>query len=162
MRMSSLFSFLGVIFSSLKMMIMIGDNGAYYIGQALKCNNSLRTLTLCGCGITGIVSLCEGLEKNTSLTDLDLNDNNICDDGIKRLSQSLASNHTLKTLQLQRCGFTEFGIKSLARMLFHNTTIATILWDENVKMTNEELMQMLKQCGLWTHSIAAILFHCTL
>ena len=139
----------------------IGNIGAHYVGQALKCKKYLVTLNLCGCGITsnGKLSLCECLEQNTSLTDLDLSSNYISDDGIKCLSQSLVSNHVLKSLIIQRCGFTVFGIRSFANMLFHNTTIATILWDGNVKMTNEELMQMLKQCGLWTHSIAATLFH---
>ena len=139
---------------------LIGHIGAYCIGQTLKSNNSLRTLNLSGCGITsdGIMSLCEGLEKNTSLTDLDLSFNEISNDGIACLSKSLASNHTLTTLRIENCQFTEHGIKSLARMLFQNTTIASILWDGNVMMSNEELKQMLEQCGLLTPSVAAVMF----
>ena len=142
----------------------IGDIGAYYIGEALKYKSSLRTLNLSQCGITldGIMLLCESLQKNRILTDLDLSGNDISDDGINYLSQSLAMNWTLITLKIKNSQFTELGIQSLASMLFQNTTIATILWDGNVKMTNQELKQMLEQCGLLTPSVAAILFCCAL
>ena len=142
--------------------LLMGDIGACYIGQALKYTNSLRTLNLSQCGITsdGIMPLCESLEMNTSLTDLDLSCNNISNDGINYLSQSLTSNHALIMLKIKNCQFTEHGIKSLARMLFQNTTIATILWDGNVMMSNEELKQMLEQCGLLTPSVAAVMLSC--
>ena len=45
-------------------------------------------------------------------------------------------------------------------MIFHNTTIATVLWDGNVKLSNEELKQLLEKCGLWTSSVANVSFGC--
>ena len=139
---------------------LLGDIGAHHIGEALKYNNTLRTLDLPCCGITlfGIMTLCEGLETNTSLTYLDLSRNNISDDGTIGLCQSLALNRTLTNLNISQCGLTVLGIESLARMLFQNTTIATILWDGNVMTSNEELKQMLEQCGLLTPSVAAVMF----
>ena len=104
------------------------------------------------------MSLGEVLESNTSLTDLNLSLNPIGDDGITCLGLSLASNHTLKTLEIEYSGFTELGVVSLATMLFHSTTIANILWDGNRKMSKEELKPRLEQCGLWTPSVAAVLF----
>ena len=120
---------------------LMGDIGAHYIGPTLMF---IRTLNLSGCGITikGLLPLCENLEKNTSLTNLYLTDNNICDDGIEHLSQSLAFNCTLTTLGIERCGFTECGIKSLAMMLFHNKTITMILWDRYVMINKESLEQI--------------------
>ena len=55
----------------------IGDEGAIAIGEALKKNNTLKSLNLCytGIGYQGTNYILDGLKKNITMKNLNLNSN---------------------------------------------------------------------------------------
>merc|ERR1712167_392475 len=74
----------------------IHDEDLQNIGEALKANNTLRSLRLEYNNITDVQSIGEGLKTNNTLTFLDLNNNNITDDsGIQSIIGVLKTNNTL-------------------------------------------------------------------
>ena len=80
----------------------------------------------------GLSILAEALRENQSLETLYLNDNQICDDGIRCLAESLSTtNQTLKTLFLQNNRISNRGIRYVAEMLRSNTTLSWLYLADN-------------------------------
>ena len=74
----------------------------------------------------GASSLAQALRENTSLTTLDLSDNNIRDSGASCLAQALRVNASLTTLNLRDNSIAEEGIHSLSQALVVNKSLATL------------------------------------
>ena len=78
------------------------DEDVSAIGDVLKTNNTLTTLTLNNNNITDVQSIGDGLKTNDTLTHLWLGGNNITDDsGIQSIIDGLKTNNTLNTLFLR-------------------------------------------------------------
>ena len=79
----------------------IRDEDLQNIGEALKANNTLTELDLDNNNITDVQSIGEGLKTNNTLRWLYLHGNNITDDsGIQSIIDGLKKNNTLKQLWL--------------------------------------------------------------
>lgn len=92
----------------------------------------ITTLTLCNATLTPLlaVQVADFLEKNTTLTHLDLSDNEeIGAHGVRCLASSLLRNRTLRRLTLAGCGLDDDAIVQWTQAwredeAFQNTTLA--------------------------------------
>lgn len=82
----------------------ITDQGASFLGESLRSNETLKILCLSNnqIGDQGIAQLAEALRHNKTLQQLDLEMNRIGDEGVIHLAEALRSNRTLKQLDLKR------------------------------------------------------------
>ena len=109
------------------------SNGRVHICTALQKNTTLKTLKFARCGLSDLVaeSLARAMEVNSSLEELNIIDNNICDNGIVDLAESLQKNTTLKVLHVGMLqystgpvtSFTDTGMLSLARNVATNKSL---------------------------------------
>ena len=108
-------------------------NDRVHICTALQKNTTLKTLKFARCGLSDLVaeSLARAMEVNSSLEELNIIDNNICDNGIVDLAESLQKNTTLKVLHVGMLrystgpvtSFTDTGMLSLARNVATNKSL---------------------------------------
>ena len=94
--------------------------------QAIRDGAKKLDLTGKRIGDVGARALAASLEKNTTLTDLGLDDNEIGDDGAKALAASLEKNTTLEVLDLDDNEIGDDGARALAASLEKNTTLMTL------------------------------------
>ncbi|KAI7790297.1 hypothetical protein IRJ41_000987, partial [Triplophysa rosa] len=83
----------------------------------------LNTLTLRDCGLTeeSCSSLASVLSSNSSVTELDMSNNNLQDSGVKKLQKGLEhTNCKLKKLRLSECSITEEGYRCLSEAVRSN------------------------------------------
>ena len=106
----------------------IGDVGARALAASLEKNTTLTDLGLddTEIGDDGAKALAASLEKNTTLEVLDLYGNNIGDDGARALAASLEKNTTLEVLDLDDNEIGDDGARALAASLEKNTTLMTL------------------------------------
>ncbi|XP_076854919.1 NACHT, LRR and PYD domains-containing protein 3-like isoform X2 [Brachyhypopomus gauderio] len=79
-----------------------------------------RKVILSGCGLTeeACESLTSVLQTENSLTELEMNNNDLKDAGVEQLCAGLKSSHCkLEILRLSRCGLTEDSCKCLTSVL---------------------------------------------
>lgn len=93
----------------------IGSSGAVHIFKALRRNCTLKELKMADqkmCSIDtsderkrdlkAIQLMCQILRSNNAITSLDVNSNNIGDDGVSLISEALKENHALTILHLEK------------------------------------------------------------
>ncbi|KAJ8322200.1 hypothetical protein KUTeg_000671, partial [Tegillarca granosa] len=96
------------------------------VGPALKTNTSLKTLRAESIGTTDVRLLMDGLQDNTSLTEIDLSRNSVSDSSIlgKGFAECLKKkNCGLVTLNLCNCEMGSSGILAFLEGLKLNTTL---------------------------------------
>ncbi|XP_073699644.1 uncharacterized protein [Garra rufa] len=102
----------------------LGDTRVNQIAALLQDKHcKLNTLILCSCSLTeeSCSALATVLKSKSSLTELDMSDNNLRDSGVKKLQNGLENtNCTLQKLRLSNCSITEEGYKALASALRSN------------------------------------------
>lgn len=89
----------------------IGNEGAEALANVLALgDSSIRVLDLEGCGVghDGVVALSNALAQDTSLSELTLSNNLVCDEGAAALADMLTQNSSLETLLL---GNSEVGLR---------------------------------------------------
>jgi Ran GTPase-activating protein (RanGAP) involved in mRNA processing and transport len=94
-----------------------GDAGVFAIATAVAPNKSLHRLSLarCGFGKMGLTSIAAGcIALNDTLQVLDLQENQIGDDGAIEIAHALQMNSSLVTIGLHKCGIGDRGASSLA------------------------------------------------
>ncbi|XP_067237098.1 protein NLRC5-like isoform X2 [Chanodichthys erythropterus] len=100
------------------------DSGVKQICDGLKnpvCELKILKLSKCDLTAESCSALASVLSSDSSsLNDLDLNDNNLKDSGVKLLSDGLKENCKLEKLRLSDCSITEEGYKALASALRSN------------------------------------------
>ncbi|KAI8339419.1 hypothetical protein BC941DRAFT_420440 [Chlamydoabsidia padenii] len=103
--------------------------GVQYIAQALRRNQSLRSLSMVDCKLDAecCVSVAESLKYNQSLEMLNISSNPLCTgqqlEGINSLKQSLYCNHSLSDLALAGTGIGSEGAVALAEFLPENNSL---------------------------------------
>ncbi|KAI9312667.1 hypothetical protein BX666DRAFT_2030979 [Dichotomocladium elegans] len=102
--------------------------GIQYIGQALRRNHCLKTLSMRDCKLDakGCVFIGEALKYNQFLETLDLSTNalnNTNIEGILSIKQALYTNTSLKDLSLSDIGLTSEGAIALAECLPENQVL---------------------------------------
>ena len=107
---------------------VIDDAAAAVLAAVLEANTTLTNLDLQGnnIGPTGAESLATALKTNTTLTHLDLSGNNIAPGGAVSLATALKTNTTLTNLDLQGNNIGPGGAVSLAAALKTNTTLTKL------------------------------------
>ncbi|KAL0205983.1 hypothetical protein P9112_001290 [Eukaryota sp. TZLM1-RC] len=105
----------------------------FALARALESNSSLTTLDLHNNQITdeGAGALARALESNCTLTTLHLENNKIADEGASALARALESNCTLTTLHLEDNKIADEGASALARALESNSTLTTLYLEYN-------------------------------
>jgi len=111
------------------------DDIATHIFRCLARNSTVQLLKLTGhggfmnynfmpnIGDVEVSELCKALGHNSTLTALDLSNNNITDKGASDLSRLLAHNTCIKKLKLNSNFITLSGLVSLAQGLANNSTL---------------------------------------
>ncbi|XP_056599068.1 NACHT, LRR and PYD domains-containing protein 12-like isoform X2 [Triplophysa dalaica] len=138
------------------------DSGVKLLSDGLKNTNcKLKTLNVCYLTEKSCSSLASVLRSNSSsLTELNLSENNLKDSGVKLLSDGLKNtNCKLKTLNLSYCNLTEESCSSLASVLRSNSSSLTELnlshnklKDSGVKLLSDGLKN--KNCKLKTLNLS--------
>ncbi|XP_067218384.1 NLR family CARD domain-containing protein 3-like isoform X3 [Chanodichthys erythropterus] len=102
----------------------LGDTGVNQIAALLQDKHcQLNTLTLNDCNLTdkSCSALAAVLGSDNNLKDLNMNNNNLQDSGVKLLCTGLKNlNCKLEILRLSKCSVTEQGYKALASALRSN------------------------------------------
>uniref|UniRef100_A0A3B4Z357 Leucine rich repeat containing 45 n=1 Tax=Stegastes partitus TaxID=144197 RepID=A0A3B4Z357_9TELE len=106
------------------------STGAEMLGKLLAHNKTLRRLVLewnaLGVWDEAFSLFCDGLASNTSLTQLDLRNNQINHHGASELALALKCNHTLEVLDLRWNNIGLLGGRSLLDALQKNKSIVQL------------------------------------
>ena len=105
------------------------------LAEAVKVNTTLTQLDLRdnNIGDAGATSLAEAMKVNTTLTQLVLRQNNIGDAGAASLAEAMKVNTTLTQLDLLGNNIGDAGATSLAEAMKVNTTLTQlVLWQNSI------------------------------
>ena len=107
---------------------VIDDAAAAVLAAVLEANTTLTNLDLQGnnIGPAGAESLATALKTNTTLTNLDFSGNNLGPAGAESLATALKTNTALTNLNLSRNFLYLDGAESLATALKTNTTLTNL------------------------------------
>jgi Ran GTPase-activating protein (RanGAP) involved in mRNA processing and transport len=112
----------------------IGNVGAAALAEALKRNQTLRTLDISknGIGSAGAAALADALKMNTTLTTLDISSNyEIGDAGAAALAEALTHNTSLTELWISNNNIGLEGATALSEALKYNTGLKTLFINFN-------------------------------
>ncbi|XP_072133413.1 uncharacterized protein [Mobula birostris] len=108
----------------------LGDSGVKLVSEALRNPEcKIQKLGLRDVGLTdsGAGDLASALRTNPSLTELNLNDNQLGDSGVKLLSAALGNPECkLQKLQLEDVGLTDSGVEDLVSALSTNPSLTEL------------------------------------
>jgi Ran GTPase-activating protein (RanGAP) involved in mRNA processing and transport len=108
----------------------LGDVGVGKILDALTNNPNLKTLILSKNRLTFTPDLCtkmlKFLTENTSLTHLDLSQNEANTNFLEHLERGLEKNQTLRVLRLRVCGINSEGAVPISNILIKNKTLESL------------------------------------
>ncbi|XP_041959906.1 protein NLRC5-like [Alosa sapidissima] len=113
----------------------LGDSGVQLLSKGLSSPScKLQTLRLAECKLSekscGILAVV--LQSPNSLTELDLNHNDLGDSGVQLLSKGLSSpSCKLQTLRLSKCGVSDEGYVCLALAMMINPSCVKELYVNN-------------------------------
>ncbi|XP_051865753.1 ribonuclease inhibitor-like isoform X4 [Pristis pectinata] len=127
----------------------LGDSGVKLVSEALKnpeCKIHKLGLQRAGLTAVGVVDLISALSTNRSVTELDLDDNDLGDSGVKLVSEALRNPECkIHKLGLWCVGLTAAGVVDLASTLSTNRSLTELdlggnkLGDSGVKVVSEAL-----------------------
>jgi Ran GTPase-activating protein (RanGAP) involved in mRNA processing and transport len=113
----------------------ISNDEGIAIARVLMQNTTLKTLYMNHCKISDdvIQAIANALEKNNTLTILNLsdNDNNINFDGVKAIANALEKNSTLTILNLSNM-FVSKGTEEIGKALEKNSTLRILNLSNNM------------------------------
>ena len=107
----------------------IGSKGLNHLAAALKRNSTLKTLVVACCGIDGVGATTMGrilANDNSTLTELDISDNMILNDGIVNLAKGLKWNTALKKIDLTNTGIGGKGADAFAVCFESNNVLEDV------------------------------------
>lgn len=113
----------------------INADGFYIIAQSIKNNTMLKNIKFSGNenreDVSIAIYIAEIIKFNKTLTDINLTDLNIDDDGIKVISEALAINTTLSKINLSGNPYSHLSANHLGHALEANNTITHIVLRDN-------------------------------
>jgi Ran GTPase-activating protein (RanGAP) involved in mRNA processing and transport len=105
------------------------------LAEALAVNSTLTTVKLNRMGINAVGmrerELCQGLQRNGSISSIDLSWNRFGDEGARCIAALLERNSVISSLDVSDCGITDEGARAIAAALTHNTSITELETDGN-------------------------------
>lgn len=106
----------------------IGPIDIQLLVEALEKNTTLTSLNILDnyIGLLDSILLAKFLEKNTTLTLLNIKGNPILDDGVIQLAQALEKNTTLTSLNIALTGISGISLQPLTQALKKNTTLTSL------------------------------------
>ncbi|XP_078288225.1 NACHT, LRR and PYD domains-containing protein 3-like isoform X2 [Rhinoraja longicauda] len=108
----------------------LGDSGVKLVSAAFRNTDcKIQRLKLCSVGLTdsGAEDLAFALSTNTSLTELELSENNLGDSGVKLVSAALGNpDCKIQRLGLGSVGLTDSGAEDLVSALSTNTSLTEL------------------------------------
>jgi len=94
-------------------------------------------------GEKGGTAIATAIEKNSTLTQLDLSGNNIGDLGVDAIAKSIAKNSALTSLHLGYNLISDEGGKSIAYIIENNSTLTSlILWKNDISTDGGEKIEI--------------------
>lgn len=109
-------------------------------------------LSMCRLGPEGMKALCDSLQRNMSITQLSLNNNDCKDAGAVAVGSLLTHNNTLTHIDLQANKISSAGIRALCEGLKENRSVVCIAlqWNEIDNVGAVHVVEALK-ANLETH-----------
>ena len=116
------------------------------LANALKINKTLKIIELDSIqfgyknsqgSYDGAKAIADALKTNTTLTEINLNNNNIEDEGVKVIAEMLKNNNTLRILILEDNEFGVEGAKAIAEALKENRSLIKLNIQQNLTLGNE-------------------------
>jgi hypothetical protein len=106
----------------------LGIDGAKALADALKVNSTITSINLSNnnVGVDGAKALAAALKVNSTITSINLSNNNVGVDGAKALADALKDNSTITSISLSYNNVDVDGAKVLADALKINSTITSI------------------------------------
>jgi Ran GTPase-activating protein (RanGAP) involved in mRNA processing and transport len=111
----------------------IGPEGASALAEALQVNTTVTNIDLDDnrIGAEGASEFAEALKVNTSLMDISLSWNDIGAEGVLALADALKVNTSVTNINLSKNGIGDDGASALADALKVNTSVTTIDLDDD-------------------------------
>ena len=127
----------------------ITDNQMLIFCHCLMNNSTLTELNLSNNNITdeGAKRLAEAIKVNTTLQELNISMNKITDEGAKRLAEAIQINTTLQELNISMNKITDKGAKRLAEAIQINTTLQELNISKNW-ISKEGVMRIVEACTI--------------
>ena len=124
------------------------QNDLQALGNFLADTKTLKHLTIVHSGIDGdsIALLLDGIMRNSSISILNLDRNNLGDAGVKALLGALTDNQRLKALTLRHNNITDEGASEILEFLKWNKSITT-LWANDNSMSPDKLREIYDLTG---------------
>ena len=115
------------------------------ISDCLKFSKKITEVNLCDCQVTneGIKVFIQAFEVSTTLHSLDISNSAISNDGVLSVTGFLMINHTLSTLNLSGNEIMNEGIKKLSEAIQVNTTLQDLNLSKS-KITDEGANELSK------------------
>ena len=114
----------------------LSTKGIEYLTKSLENNQSLEKLAMTfgtpGIGPEGTLALSKWLANNTTLTILDLTDNNLGNEGAVAISNALTSGLSIKTLTLPSNKIGVDGITALSKALNVAKKLTSVQLENNI------------------------------
>lgn len=130
------------------------ENAGVAIGKALETNRTLGALHLnwtTGLGYLGIFGISQGLSKNQTLTELNLENVSMNDMDAINIANALKTNHTLLSINLfNNDDIGDTGMMAIAEALKVNHTLKHISLDSSEAVGARALVAAIKQNGMLT------------
>ncbi|WP_010298256.1 tetratricopeptide repeat protein [Candidatus Odyssella thessalonicensis] len=150
------------------LMLTIKDYSLSGLGSRLKplLGSTLEVLSLVKLGLNSkdAAQIAEALKSNTSLTELNLDNNPIKDEGSKAIAEALKNNRSLQTLQITNTQTTAEGLASFGALLEYkngkqkNTSLIKLLYTDVKNISSGILKKIsggLRRNNLKQYSTAA-------
>ncbi|XP_062895538.1 NACHT, LRR and PYD domains-containing protein 3-like isoform X2 [Mobula hypostoma] len=144
----------------------LGDSGVKLLSAALRNREcKIQTLWLSNVGLTdsGAEHLASALSTNPSLTELNLNENELGDSGVKLVSEALTNSECkMQKLWLYKVGLTDAGVDDLVSALSATHSLAELdlgsnsLTDQSVPALRRLILALpsLERIWLWNNRIS--------
>ena len=130
------------------------EHNGLALTEMLQMNKSLRQLDLSGnprLSNSTARSIFLGLQGNTTLVELQLNDTGITDEGAEHIAQALQINRSLLILGISKKSIRKNGFACIAASLRINTTLTSLGISDNritdIKLKAQEINTRRQQLG---------------
>jgi len=133
--------------------VLIGDENAVDLANALASHPQLETLKLEGCniGLHGCKAIANALRTHPSLKSLDISFNHIGDDGVLAIVEALRHNRRVKHLYMRRCNLGINGMNAVIDVLYEGYIIRLNIAENYIDMDMiQKFFEISQKCPVET------------